>query len=90
MSLSINELAQVREVVGQLLDALQLDAYVFEVEPVEGQWQVRVECAVEGGWETCLLSAKKEYLLRGVDDAVVREVLLDNWSEALSDCRRAS
>jgi len=88
MNLSARELAQVREVVGRVLEELGLEAYLFEVEPHEGQWDIRVECAVDDGWETCRLSADKEYLLRGTDDPVVHEVLLDNWREALSACRR--
>jgi len=88
VTLSKNELAQARDVVARVLEELRLDAYLFEVEPLAGQWQIRVECAVEGGWETCRLSAGKEYLLRGVDDAVVHEVLIDNWREALAACRR--
>lgn len=88
MNLSARELAQVREVVGRVLEELGLEAYLFEIEPHEGQWDIRVECAVDDGWETCRLSADKEYLLRGTDDAVVHEVLVDNWREALSACRR--
>ncbi len=88
MNLSARELAQVREVVGRVLEELGLEAYLFEVEPHEGQWDIRVECAVDDGWETCRLTADKEYLLRGTDDPVVHEVLLDNWREALSACRR--
>jgi len=90
MSLSMNELARTREVVARVLDELRIDAYLFEVEPREGHWEIRVECAVADGWETCLLTADKEYLLRGTDDDVVHQVLLDNWREALSDCLRTS
>ena len=88
MTLSMTELAQARDVVGRVLDELQLDAYLFEVEPHEGQWEIRVECPVAGGWQTCRLTADKEYLLRGSDDAVVHEVLIDAWRDALSACRR--
>jgi hypothetical protein len=88
MTLSRSELAQARDVISRVLEELGLDAYLFEVEPREGPWEIRVECAVDDGWETCRLRANKEYLLRGTDDAAVHEVLLDNWREALSDCRR--
>ena len=88
MELSARELAQAREVVQRVLDELGLEAYLFDIEPQEGQWEVRVECAVEGGWESCRLSADREYLLRGADDAVVHGVLIDNWREALAACRR--
>ncbi len=87
MSLSITELAQAREVVTRILDELKLDAYLFEIEPLEGQWEIKVECAVVGGWETVRLTANKEILLRGGDDAVAHEVLLDNWREALLACQ---
>lgn len=88
MTLSMHELAQAREVVTRVLDELGLDAYLFEVEPHQGQWEIKVECAVDDGWESCRLSADREYLLRGIDDAVVHAVLTDNWREALSACRR--
>jgi len=87
MSLSITELAQAREIATRILDELQLDAYLFEIEPLEGQWEIKVECAVTGGWETVMLTASREILLRGGDDAVAHEVLLDNWREALSACK---
>jgi hypothetical protein len=87
MTLSITEMAEIREVVGKLLDQLELDAYLFEVEPNEDQWEIKVECAVgEESWETVKLTAKKDILYHGADDAVMHQVLLDNWGEALSAC----
>jgi len=87
MTLSMTELAEIREVVGKLLDQLELDAYLFEVEPKEDQWEINVECAVgDDNWETVRLTAKKDILYHGADDAVMHEVLLDNWREALSAC----
>jgi len=87
MKISTNELAEMRRNVSALLDELQLDAYLFEIEPKEAQWEIRVECAIDEGWETFLLTAEKDYLLHGLDDAVAKEVLLDNWREALASCR---
>jgi hypothetical protein len=87
MNVSMNELAEVREVVGKLLDQLVLDAYLFEVEPKEDLWEIKVECAVgKESWETVRLTAKKDILLHGANDAVMHQVLLDNWNEALSAC----
>lgn len=86
MQVSISELAVARQVVGAVLGELGLETYLFEVEPREGQWEIRVECAAADGWETCRLTADKDYLLRGRDDAVVHAVLLDAWQEALSGC----
>ena len=86
-TLSIAELAQVRGNLDKILDELQLDAYLYEVEPQEGQWQLTIECAIEDGWETVKFSANEEYFLRGVDDAVIHDILLDGLREALSACR---
>ena len=87
MTLSMTELAEIREVVSKLLNQLKLDAYLFEVEPKEDQWEINVECAVgDDTWETVRLTAKKDILFHGPDDAVMHEALFDNWSEALSSC----
>jgi hypothetical protein len=87
MFASTLELAQVREVVTSLLDELCLDAYLFEVEPREGQWEVTVECAVAEGWERVRLTADKVLLLQGMDDGDARARLLGDWRAALSGCK---
>lgn len=89
MFVSVEELARAREVVSELLEELRLDAYLFEVEPRADELEVRVECAIADGWASYRLIAAKEQLLRGVDDATVRQRLLDDWRETLSDCVRA-
>ena len=87
MTLSMAELAEIREVVGKILDQLELEAYLFEVEPQEDQWEIKVECATgDECWETVRLTAKKDILFHGADDAIMHQVLLDNWGEALSAC----
>lgn len=89
MTLSMTELAEIRDVVAKLLDQLQLEAYLFEVEPKEDQWEINVECVVgDDNWETLRLTAKKDILFHGTDDAVMHQVLLDNWSEALAACAK--
>lgn len=89
MTLSMNELVQIREAVSKILAELNLDAYLFEVEPKEDQWEIHVECAVEGEcWETVRLTAKKDVLLHGADDTVMHQLLVDNWTEALCNCRK--
>ena len=87
MKLSTQQLAQMREVVSELLDELQIEAYLFEIEPREELWEIKLECAIDEGWETFSLKAEKDYLLHGFDDAVARDVMLDNWREALGSCK---
>lgn len=84
---SISELANVREVAIRLLDELHLDAYLFEVEPIEGLWELTVECAIDNGWETIKLKINKDYFQHGADDAVFHQLLIDEWREALSTCK---
>ena len=87
MNQSITELAEIRESVSRLLDELQLEAYLFEIEPQEEQWQLTVECAINEGWETVKLKANKDYFQHGTDDAIVHQLLIDEWRESLSACK---
>lgn len=87
MTPSVTELVETREAIAKLLDELQLEAYLFEVEPQEGQWQLTVECAIDEGWETVKLNAKKGYFQHGADDALFHQLLIDEWREALSACK---
>ncbi len=88
MSVSMSELVRAREVVEGLLEELHISAYRFEVEPRGETWEILIECTVRGGWMRRELKAGREELLRGGDDAVVRQRLLDDWTAALSACQR--
>jgi hypothetical protein len=87
MDFSVDEIARMRMTVAALLDELQLDAYLFDIEPKPGQWQIKVECATDSGWGTFQLTAETDYLLHGHDDAVAHAVLLDNWRDSLAACK---
>lgn len=87
MDLSVEELAQMRMTVAALLDELQLEAYLFDIEPNPSQWLIKVECATDNGWGTFQLTADSDYLLHGKDDAVAHAVLLDNWRDTLVVCK---
>lgn len=87
MPLSSTELIQAREAAAELLEELGLDAYLFEVEPRNSQWELRVECAIEEGWETMTLSVPKVLLLAGRNDAAARQRLLTDWRERLAACK---
>lgn len=88
MSTSIVELATAKEAVFALLDELGIEAYLFEVEPREGQWEVRVECAIEPGWESVMLPVDKFKLLTSREDAAVHAELLAAWRERLAACKK--
>ncbi|MDX1251097.1 MAG: hypothetical protein IDH49_02345 [Gammaproteobacteria bacterium] len=88
MPTSITELAAAKGAAAALLDELGLEAYLFEVEPREGQWELRVECAVEAGWESVMLPVDKPKLLASREDAAVHAELLAAWRERLAACKK--
>ncbi len=87
MTLSIAELSQAKETVSMLLEQLGLEAYLFEVEPRPGQWEVRVECATETGWGLVSIEIEKQRLLASLDLAGKDRVLLEEWRKKLTDCK---
>lgn len=90
MAISTDELLSAKDAAQALLDRLSLSAYVFEVEPREGDWEVRVECALQDdGWQRCTLAVDKALLVASARDAGARQRLLADWGERLAACRRA-
>lgn len=81
MDLSTQELVKAKEAVAALLEALRIDAYLFDVEPGD-PCRVRIECAVPDGWQTIDLTVESERLLAGP-----REALLQEWRPRLAACR---
>src|SRR3989304_1566307 len=63
MELTERNLTEAKETVRNLLEQLGLTAYLFEVEPHADQWQVRVECALDSGWQSSVLR---------IDDSALR------------------
>lgn len=88
MSISIVELATAKEAVSALLDDLGLEAYLFEIEPGDRRWEVRLECAIEPGWESVMLPVDKLKLLASREDAAVHAELLAAWRERLAACKK--
>lgn len=88
MEITSVQLERARETLSTLLDEIGLTDYVFDVEPGEQRWDVNIECAIDQNWECFHLTVDPEYIIRGKDDAIVHQFLLDEWSEALKDCRK--
>ena len=83
---SMQELANAREIVRGLLEQLQLEAYLFEVEPKEPHWKIRVECAVNDVWQSTLLEVDAERLWASKEPGQKREALLLDWQKHLGIC----
>ena len=89
MTLGLTELARAREAVAAALEALGLEAFLFEVEPREGDtWVLRVECAVAEGWERVEVPVPRAALLEAAQgmDADLKARL----GPALAACRRGT
>ena len=89
MPLSTSDLAKARESANILLEELQLDAFIYEVEPREDVWVLTIECAceVDGGWETITLQVPKQMLLDSIDDEKARQYLFEYWKKKLAGCK---
>lgn len=72
--------------VATLLEGLGLAAYLYAVEPRDGNWSIVVECANASGWKRVTLEAGAELIAAIRGDAEARATLLCEWREHLGDC----
>ena len=72
--------------VEPVLNEMGLDAFVYTVEPKEAGWELRVECAVEEGWQVITLAANPGKLAASVGDAGAREKLRAAWFPHFRAC----
>jgi hypothetical protein len=84
------DIAQTRAVVERVLEELGLAAFLFTLEPKESGWQLTVECAGDGGWQTITLPADAGELRASVRDPEARDRLRTAWSNRLGGCTRGS
>lgn len=88
--ITTRDLAQTKEAVAGLLEQLGLSAYVFEVEPRDdgAPWEVRIDCAASGGWQSLSLPIDADRLLQAAAEGSVRADMLSEWRNALAGCVR--
>ena len=84
------EVEQATQSTAALLDELGLAAYLFAIEPHAGGWELKVECAVDEGWEAIVLPVDVQLLLASRSDPSARAQLIQAWGPKLAACRRAS
>ena len=88
MNVSTNELSRARNAADRLLEALGLEAYLYEVEPGENdRWTLILECATGDGWQRLSWGVDKSELLRSMDEDPVRERLAAALSQRVAACR---
>lgn len=87
MILSSAELTAAKDATGALLDELGLKAYLYEVEPEEDAWRIRVDCATVQGWQSLSVTVDKQTLLASRTDAAARSHLTGIFRKRLSGHR---
>ncbi len=84
MDLTARNLAEAKETVDILLEQLGLSAYLFEVEPHENYWEVRVECPLDSGWQSSVFKVDDNALRATRTDRFVRDQMLGEWRKRLT------
>ena len=75
-----------RAAVERVLNELGLDAFVYTVELKEAGWELRVECALEEGWQVITLPVDPGKLVASFSDAGAREKLRAAWLPHFRAC----
>ncbi len=87
MAMTSSDFIQARLLIDDILEELGLDAYLFEIEPRDGHWELRVECAVEEGWGNYSVALEEATLHAGFDGEEARNELKQQCRQSLSACR---
>jgi len=84
------QLAKARQITEQLLDSLALDNYLFEIEPGEREWALRLDCPLgEQEWTSLTIPVDGRRLLESEADPRLRSEIRESWQQRLAACRRA-
>lgn len=83
------DLLRAKEAAQGLLDEMGIDAYLFDVEPRNGPWLLKVDCAIENGWQSTAVPFDKDDLLASQREAEIRSKLLESWRSKLAACKMA-
>lgn len=84
MNISTRRLTEAKEATAGLLEQLGLEAYLFDVEPRDGPWEVHIDCPVGGAWLSVTMAVDVARLLSSRWNAGVREEVLKEWGERLA------
>lgn len=87
MATTSSDFIQARLLIDGILEELGIDAYLFEIEPHDGQWELKVECAVEEGWGSYHVTLDDAQVQAGFNGDAARNELKQCCSESLKACR---
>lgn len=89
LSLSTSDLIKARETANKILEELQLDAYLFEIEPRNETWELKIECACEigGGWKSFTIQVPKQSLMDAFVNDTAKQRLFEYLKMKLVACK---
>jgi hypothetical protein len=76
MEWTVRTFVEARQATERVLDELGLGNYLFDVEPLDDGWEVRVECQLQEGWKVTRVFVEREALERSLHDMQARAGLL--------------
>lgn len=83
---SISGFVAAREATERLLHELGLRNYLFDVEPLDDGWEVRLECQSPEGWKTMRMTIAGQLLEQSRDDSATRSQLLAAFRSHFGAC----
>jgi len=86
--LSSRDVQGAREAVERVLEELGMRAFAYTVEPKEGGWSLRIECATDDGWLETTLQVDPVELRSSLGDPAAREKLRADWQARLCGCAK--
>lgn len=89
VELTTEELIQARDVFSTLLEELALSAYLYEFEPRDEHYELKVECACssDGEWASTSMMIPRDIVASSSNPAV-RQQILDFMNRKLTMCKR--
>ena len=87
MDWTIRTFVEARTAIERVLEALGLGTYLFDVEPREDGWEVKVECQGREGWKVVSVDVERDALGHSLHDDAAREQLLATFRERIGELR---
>ena len=87
MKWSVEELTNIRVLVGDVLDGIGLRSYVFNVEQEENDWIVSVDFSHRDEWQAVDLRVDKQMLRDCLVNTQARDNLAALWQTRLDRLR---
>ena len=83
MDWTVRTFVEAREATERLLDELGLGTYLFDVEPRDEGWEVKLEYQGREGWKAVRVPIDREWLERSLHDGEARDQLRAHFRQRM-------